>query len=57
MPSTSTRTLISGGTVVSTTGAVPMDVLVDGEVIASLHLPGGADHLVGPDVRRIDASG
>jgi dihydropyrimidinase len=36
------RTLISGGTVVSPTGATPMDVLVDGETIASLHVPGGA---------------
>ena len=34
--------LVSGGTVVSSTGAVPMDVLVDGEVIASLHRPGTA---------------
>jgi len=49
--------LVRGGTVVSTTGAVPMDVLVDGETIASLHVPGGADALVGPDVRVLDATG
>jgi dihydropyrimidinase len=55
--SASSLTLVHGGTVVTTTGAAPMDVLVDGEVIASLHVPGGADALVGPEVRRIDATG
>ena len=49
------RILISGGTVVSPTGAVPMDVLVDGETIASLHVPGGA---AGIEVDRVvDATG
>ncbi len=47
--------LISGGTVVSPTGAVPMDVLVDGETIASLHMPGGGP--TGADVRVVDATG
>jgi dihydropyrimidinase len=35
-------TLIAGGTVVNSTGPVPMDVLVDGETIAALYAPGGA---------------
>jgi dihydropyrimidinase len=49
------RILIAGGTVVSPTGATPMDVLVDGETIASLHVPGGA---AGVDVDRVvDATG
>jgi len=34
--------LIKGGTVVSATGAQPMDVLVDGETISALLLPGSA---------------
>ncbi|MEJ5913455.1 dihydropyrimidinase [Pseudokineococcus sp. 1T1Z-3] len=49
------RTLIAGGTVVSATGAAPMDVLVDGETVAALHVPGGADD-VAVD-RRVDAAG
>ena len=35
-------TLISGGTVVTTTGAGPADVLIDGETIAALLAPGAA---------------
>jgi dihydropyrimidinase len=47
--------LISGGTVVSSTGAQPMDVLVDGETIAALFAPGRATDIT-PD-RTIDATG
>ena len=50
-----TRTLIAGGTVVSATGAQPMDVLVDGETIAALFAPGGAADVVAD--RTIDATG
>jgi len=47
------RTLITGGTVVNATGPIPMDVLVDGEMIAALYAPG-----TGPsDVDTIDATG
>ena len=50
-------TLISGGQVISTTGVVPMDVLVDGETIAALYAPGsGAASGLNPD-RTIDATG
>jgi len=49
------RVLLSGGTVVSSTGAVPMDVLVDGETIAALHVPGGADGIEVDQV--VDATG
>ncbi len=49
------RTLVSGGTVVSATGATPMDVLVDGEVVVALHVPGGAADVQGD--RTIDATG
>ena len=45
--------LIKGGTVVSTTGALPADVLVDGETIAAIFAPGQAPD--GPEV--VDASG
>ncbi|RZS91084.1 dihydropyrimidinase [Motilibacter rhizosphaerae] len=49
------RTLITGGTLVSTTGAVPTDVLVDGETVAALLAPGtGAELAVD---RTIDATG
>jgi dihydropyrimidinase len=34
------RTLISGGTVVSATGSAPMDVVIDGETIAAVLAPG-----------------
>jgi dihydropyrimidinase len=53
------KTLITNGTVISTTGAVPMDVLVDGETIAALYAPGDRD-ATGPTVtaeRTIDAGG
>jgi dihydropyrimidinase len=49
------RTLISGGSVIGATGAVPTDVLVDGETIAALYAPGAAAD-VAVD-RTIDASG
>jgi len=48
-----TTTLITGGQVISTTGVVPTDVLVDGETIAALYAPGStaaagvtADHTI-----------
>jgi dihydropyrimidinase len=47
--------LIRNGTVVSSSGAVPMDVLVDGERIVLLAEPGYAD--VGDNDEVIDASG
>jgi dihydropyrimidinase len=52
--------LITGGTVVSATGSTPMDVLVDGETIAAVLLPGST--LLGNDLRAgvdtvIDAAG
>ncbi|MBT0772292.1 dihydropyrimidinase [Kineosporia sp. J2-2] len=55
-----TKTLISNGTVVSATGRVQADVLVDGETIAAVLRPGSA--LLGFDLERnvdrvIDASG
>jgi dihydropyrimidinase len=49
-----TRTLIRGGTVVSSTGQSPQDVLVEGETIAALLAPGVLD--VAADTV-IDASG
>jgi dihydropyrimidinase len=56
-----TRTLISGGTVVSATGRTRADVLIDGETIAALLAPGQAAALgiVGDtgDTRVIDATG
>ncbi|MHA3702011.1 dihydropyrimidinase [Jatrophihabitans sp. YIM 134969] len=49
------RTLVSGGTVVSATGAAPADVLLDGETIAAVLSPGlGADFTVDETV---DATG
>ena len=46
-------TLIKGGTVIGPTGAVGADVLIDGEIVAALYVPGG-----GPaDVETIDATG
>ena len=54
------KILIEGGTVVSATGATPMDVLVDGEQIAALIQPGstalGSDLAASAD-RVIDATG
>lgn len=49
------RTLIVDGTVVSSTGAVPMDVLVEGEVVAALLAPGSAGWVTADRV--IDARG
>ena len=40
-----TRTLISGGTIVSPTGRSAADVLIDGETIAAVLAPGQADGL------------
>jgi dihydropyrimidinase len=51
------RTLISGGSVVSTTGVAPADVLVEGESIAAVLAPGTAAALgVTADVT-VDATG
>ena len=54
------KTLIRNGTVVSSTGRVPADVLIDGETIAAVLAPGsrllGADLASGVD-RVIDAIG
>lgn len=49
-------TLITNGTVVSATGATPMDVLVDGEQIVALLAPGSSSLALG-DHQIIDASG
>jgi dihydropyrimidinase len=54
------RTLITGGTVVSATGRVAADVLVDGETVAAVLAPGSS--LLGFDVaanvdRVVDATG
>jgi dihydropyrimidinase len=53
------RTLITNGTVVSSTGAVPMNVLVDGETIVALYAPGAGDVTTPSDPadRTIDATG
>ncbi len=55
-----TRTLITGGTVVSATGRAPADVLVDGETVAAVLAPGST--LLGFDLAAhvdtvIDATG
>ena len=50
-------TLISGGTIVSATGRVQGDVLIDGETIAALLAPGQAEAIGIAPVRTIDASG
>jgi dihydropyrimidinase len=47
--------LIRNGTVVSPTGATPMDVLIDGETIAALYAPGAATAVTAD--REIDATG
>jgi dihydropyrimidinase len=49
------RILIQNGTVISPTGSVPMDVLVDGETIAALYAPGTATGVTADKV--IDATG
>ena len=50
-------TLITGGQVISTTGVVPMDVLVDGETIAALYSPGSTAAAGVTADRTIDATG
>src|ERR1700738_3488234 len=47
--------LIRNGTVVSPTGATPMDVLIDGETTAALYAPGAAAGITAG--REIDATG
>ena len=47
--------LIKNGTVISSTGAIPMDVLVDGERIAALGEPGSIN--VSESEQTIDAAG
>jgi dihydropyrimidinase len=47
--------LIRNGTVVSPTGAAPIDVLIDGETIAALYTPGAAAGITAD--REIDATG
>src|SRR5262245_58487803 len=49
------RILIQNGTVISPSGSQPMDVLVDGEVIAALYAPGTANDVTADKV--IDATG
>ena len=53
------RTVITGGTVVSATGSVSADVLVDGETIVALAAPGSdaAAAIAAGATRVIDASG
>ncbi len=52
-----TRTLITGGTVVSPSGRSPFDVLIDGETIAALFAPGQAEAQGVTADRTIDATG
>ena len=40
MARTMSKTLIKNGTVVSTTGAIAQDVLIDGDVIVAMGAPG-----------------
>jgi dihydropyrimidinase len=51
------RILIANGTVVSATGAAPMDVLIDGETISALLAPGQAAAMGVIAERTIDATG
>jgi dihydropyrimidinase len=51
------RILIANGTVVSATGAAPMDVLFDGETISALLAPGQAAAMGVIAERTIDATG
>jgi dihydropyrimidinase len=51
------RTLITGGSVVSSTGVAPADVLVDGEAIAAVLAPGSAAALGVTADGTIDATG
>jgi dihydropyrimidinase len=50
-------TLITNGTIVSATGQVQADVLIDGETVAALLAPGQAASIGIAPVRTIDASG
>jgi dihydropyrimidinase len=50
------RTLITGGTVLSSSGAQDADVLIDGEVIAALGRPGQFDDLAPSCARVLDAT-
>jgi dihydropyrimidinase len=51
------RTLITNGSVVSTSGVSPMDVLIDGETIAALYAPGQVEAQGVTADRTIDATG
>ncbi|MGH8987830.1 MAG: dihydropyrimidinase [Acidimicrobiales bacterium] len=51
------RSLVEGGTVVTASGSVRADVLVDGERIAALVAPGSSPVGDASDLRRIDATG
>jgi dihydropyrimidinase len=51
------KTLITGGTVVSPTGATPADVLIDGETVAAVLAPGQAATLGVTADATIDAAG
>ena len=50
------RTLITGGTVLSSSGAQDADVLIDGELIAALGRPGHFDDLAPSCARVLDAT-
>ncbi|MDE3030802.1 MAG: dihydropyrimidinase, partial [Acidobacteriota bacterium] len=50
------RTLITGGTVISASGAQASDVLIDGEVVAALGRPGHFADIASTCDRVIDAS-
>jgi dihydropyrimidinase len=52
-----TRTLISGGTIVSAQGSSPGDVLIEGETIVAVLAPGQADALAVTADTRVDATG
>jgi dihydropyrimidinase len=51
------KTLIKGGTVVSSTGRIPADVLIDGETVAAVLAPGQAEGLGVTADSTIDAAG
>ena len=51
------RTLIRGGTVVTATGTLSADVLVDGETVAALLAPAHTGALAGQVDRTLDAAG
>src|SRR5690606_27310629 len=52
-----TRTVITGGTVVTDYGVFPADVLIDGEQVAGLAAPGTLPASRTDDADRIDATG